>query len=131
MARRLSSPVFVGRSDEFAVLLAAARAAQASPPSIVLVGGEAGVGKSRLVAEAAARLRDDGWLVLEGGSGAPRAGAPPLAPLRARRPPLRPPRGSPPRPPPGRRPRDDRDRRRSDAAGPRPPRPRARTRRIG
>ena len=36
--------------------------------SVALIGGEAGVGKSRLVAEIAARLRDRGWLVLEGGS---------------------------------------------------------------
>src|SRR4051794_35901463 len=81
MARRLSSPVFVGRSDEFAVLLAAASAAQASHPSIVLVGGEAGVGKSRLVTEAAARLRDDGWLVLEGGSVARGDDARPFGPI--------------------------------------------------
>src|SRR3954454_1827102 len=81
MARRLSSPVFVGRSDEFAVLLAAASAAQDSRPSIVLVGGEAGVGKSRLVTEAAARLRDDGWLVLEGGSVALGDDALPFGPI--------------------------------------------------
>src|SRR3954449_8130609 len=81
MARRLSSPVFVGRSDEFAALLAAAHGAEASEPSIVVVGGEAGVGKSRLVAEAAARLRDDGWLVLEGGSVALGDDALPFGPI--------------------------------------------------
>ena len=37
-------------------------------PRWSLVGGEAGVGKTRLVAEVANRLRDDGWLVLEGGT---------------------------------------------------------------
>jgi DNA-binding CsgD family transcriptional regulator/tetratricopeptide (TPR) repeat protein len=35
---------------------------------MVLISGEAGVGKSRLTAEAAAGLRADGWLVLEGGA---------------------------------------------------------------
>lgn len=68
MARRLSSPVFVGRSEELGVLLSAAGAAASGRASLVLVGGEAGVGKSRLVTEAATRLRDGGWLVLEGGS---------------------------------------------------------------
>ena len=68
MARRLSSPDFVGRSDELRTLLATADLAAPGAASIVLVGGEAGIGKSRLVSEVAARLRDDGWLDLEGGS---------------------------------------------------------------
>lgn len=68
MARRLSSPVFVGRSSELQMLLSTADAAASGTASLMLVGGEAGVGKSRLVAEAIARLRDDGWLVLEGGT---------------------------------------------------------------
>ncbi len=68
MARRLSSPVFVGRAAELGVLLAAADTAASGSASLVLIGGEAGVGKSRLVREAATRLGDDGWLVLEGGS---------------------------------------------------------------
>jgi predicted ATPase len=68
MARRLSSPVFVGRAEELDVLVSAADAAASGQPALVLVGGEAGVGKSRLVAEAATRLSDDGWLVLQGGS---------------------------------------------------------------
>jgi DNA-binding CsgD family transcriptional regulator/tetratricopeptide (TPR) repeat protein len=68
MARRLSSPVFIGRSNELELLLSTADAAASGQASLVLVGGEAGVGKSRLVAEAATRLRERGWLVLEGGS---------------------------------------------------------------
>ena len=68
MARRLSSPVFVGRSRELPILLGAADAAVSGRASLVLVGGEAGVGKTRLVAEVANRLRDDGWLILEGGT---------------------------------------------------------------
>ena len=68
MARRLSSPVFVGRSNELRTLLSAADAAASGLPRGALVGGEAGVGKSRLVAEFSTRLRDRGWLVLQGGS---------------------------------------------------------------
>ncbi|PSL53744.1 regulatory LuxR family protein [Saccharothrix carnea] len=44
---RTSSPVLVGRGDELAALTGAV----ASQPSVVLVAGEAGVGKSRLVRE--------------------------------------------------------------------------------
>jgi predicted ATPase len=68
MARRLSSPVFIGRSRELQTLLSTADVAASGGASLALVGGEAGVGKSRLVAEAAARLGDRDWLVLEGGS---------------------------------------------------------------
>jgi DNA-binding CsgD family transcriptional regulator/tetratricopeptide (TPR) repeat protein len=68
MARRLSSPVFVGRVNELHTLFAAADAAASGETALVLVGGEAGVGKSRLTTEVADRLRDRGWLVLEGGT---------------------------------------------------------------
>ncbi len=68
MARRLSSPVFIGRSSELRTLLSAADAAASGQPWGALIGGEAGVGKTRLVEEVSARLRERGWLVLEGGS---------------------------------------------------------------
>ncbi len=68
MTGRLSSPRFVGRSQELSSLLSSAEAAASGRASLVLVSGEAGIGKSRLVAEAASRLGNDGWLVLEGGS---------------------------------------------------------------
>ena len=68
MTRRLSSPVLVGRASELASLLAAGEAASAGRPSLILVGGEAGVGKSRLTSEAATRLAADGWLTLSGGA---------------------------------------------------------------
>ena len=67
MARRLSSPVFVGRSDELRMLLSTADAVASGETWFTLIGGEAGVGKSRLVAEASANLDARGWLVLEGG----------------------------------------------------------------
>ncbi len=68
MVRRLSSSVFVGRSDELRTLLSTAGAAASGETWFALVGGEAGVGKTRLVSEIAARLRERDWLVLEGGS---------------------------------------------------------------
>jgi DNA-binding CsgD family transcriptional regulator/tetratricopeptide (TPR) repeat protein len=81
MARRLSSPVFVGRARELEAIRSAAAEAAAGVPSLVLVGGEAGVGKSRLVAEAGAPLRNQGWLVLEGGSVALGDDGLPFAPI--------------------------------------------------
>jgi DNA-binding CsgD family transcriptional regulator/tetratricopeptide (TPR) repeat protein len=68
MSARLSSPVFIGRQPEMAILTDALARSEAGSPSVVIVGGEAGIGKSRLVAELAARARERGALVLEGGS---------------------------------------------------------------
>jgi predicted ATPase len=62
----LVSPVFVGRGVELAALVAALESAAAGEPAVVLVGGEAGVGKTRLVEEAADRARDGGARVLTG-----------------------------------------------------------------
>ncbi|WP_406397345.1 AAA family ATPase [Streptomyces sp. NBC_00879] len=53
---------FVGRGDELRLL----RDALSSGPAVVFVEGEAGVGKSRLVGEALARLAEDGTPVLLG-----------------------------------------------------------------
>ncbi|MFE0463097.1 ATP-binding protein [Kitasatospora sp. NPDC058965] len=53
---------FVGRQHELGVLLAAVR----QPPAVVLVEGEAGIGKSRLVHEAALVLAAEGGRVLTG-----------------------------------------------------------------
>lgn len=50
--RRVSSPVFVGRIAELAALAEALRRAANGEPGIVLITGEAGIGKSRLLAEA-------------------------------------------------------------------------------
>jgi DNA-binding CsgD family transcriptional regulator len=76
------SPVFAGREDELALLMAAFDAAVAGTPGIVLVGGEAGGGKSRLAAELAARVRDRA-LVLTGGCVELSAAALPYAPFVA------------------------------------------------
>jgi DNA-binding NarL/FixJ family response regulator len=62
----LVSPVLVGRRDELDVLVAAAERAATGEPAIVLVGGEAGVGKTRLVEEAATRASGSGARVVTG-----------------------------------------------------------------
>ena len=64
--RTLVSPVFVGRDAELAALTAALDAAVAGEPAVVLLSGEAGVGKTRLVDEAAQRAREAGARVLAG-----------------------------------------------------------------
>jgi len=50
----------VGRVEKLAALDAAFGRVQGGQPSTVLIGGEAGVGKSRLVSESAARARAAG-----------------------------------------------------------------------
>jgi DNA-binding CsgD family transcriptional regulator len=61
------SPSLVGRAGELAALDAALARAASGEPSAVLIGGEAGVGKSRLVDEFATRSRQTGARVLVGG----------------------------------------------------------------
>jgi predicted ATPase len=67
MGGRVASPTFVGRVEELRTLEAARVRAANGEPAVVLVGGEAGVGKTRLVAELAARCAADGTRVLYGG----------------------------------------------------------------
>ncbi|HKY68506.1 MAG TPA: ATP-binding protein, partial [Acidimicrobiales bacterium] len=57
---------FVGRAGDLDEVLAACARPAAGEGSVVVVGGEAGVGKSRLVAEAAAQARREGARVLVG-----------------------------------------------------------------
>jgi DNA-binding CsgD family transcriptional regulator/DNA-binding Lrp family transcriptional regulator len=68
MATRVSSPVLIGREGELRTLIAAWAAAAEGRPSTVLVGGEAGIGKSRLVAELSPYVWEGGGVVLEGAS---------------------------------------------------------------
>ena len=68
---------FVGRAAELAELEAALTAAGEGRPEVVLVGGEAGVGKTRLIAEAAARAAGRGTIVAIGGCVELTAGAAP------------------------------------------------------
>jgi len=67
MTAPLSCPTFVGRAAESARLAAARDRAAAGTPTVVVVGGEAGVGKSRLVGELVAGSRAAGATVLAGG----------------------------------------------------------------
>jgi DNA-binding CsgD family transcriptional regulator len=60
---RISSPWFVGRTQELARLDAALASGE---PRTLLVGGEAGIGKTRLLAEFSARARQAGARVLTG-----------------------------------------------------------------
>ena len=64
---RVSGPVLVGRSGQLSALETALAGAGRGRPSAVVVGGEAGVGKSRLVDEFADRSRGAGVRVLIGG----------------------------------------------------------------
>lgn len=61
-----SSPVLVGRARELEMLRSALRAAATGDPRTVLIAGEAGIGKSRLVAEFVEGARRDGARLLAG-----------------------------------------------------------------
>ncbi|WP_276145460.1 helix-turn-helix transcriptional regulator [Streptomyces sp. YIM 130001] len=61
------SPVLVGRSAELAALGEALARADAGEPRALFVGGEAGVGKSRLIEEFLGRAAADGAVVALGG----------------------------------------------------------------
>jgi ATP/maltotriose-dependent transcriptional regulator MalT len=78
----LVSPVFAGRETELAALAGAFEAAASGAQGTVLLGGEAGGGKTRLVREFTARLRDRA-LVLAGGCVELCAAGLPYAPFTA------------------------------------------------
>src|SRR4029453_3369274 len=67
VARRVSSPVLVGRDAEAAQLGAALERAAAGRPAIVVVAGEAGVGKTRLVTDLVGLAGELGAVALSGG----------------------------------------------------------------
>jgi DNA-binding CsgD family transcriptional regulator/tetratricopeptide (TPR) repeat protein len=81
MGGRVSSPVFVGRAGELERLETARVGAASFTPALVLLGGEAGVGKTRLVTELTARCVADGARVLVGGCLPLGEGALPYAPV--------------------------------------------------
>ena len=66
MATRMTSARFVGRAAELAELRAALQDAADSRASLALVGGESGVGKSRLAEELSRHARESGARVLSG-----------------------------------------------------------------
>jgi ATP/maltotriose-dependent transcriptional regulator MalT len=67
MSGLLSSPVFVGRRREVDRIWAALEAARSGRPAVFFVGGEAGVGKTRLVEEIARRAAERSVRPLFGG----------------------------------------------------------------
>jgi predicted ATPase len=73
---------FVGREAELAVLTRAGARAMTGRSQVVVVSGEAGIGKTRLCAEAGERAERAGWRVVWGRCW-PYGGAPPLWPWPA------------------------------------------------
>jgi DNA-binding CsgD family transcriptional regulator/tetratricopeptide (TPR) repeat protein len=66
MVGRVSSPSLVGRAEDLARLEASLEQAESGRPMTVLVAGEAGIGKSRLVNEFTLRASRGGTSVLRG-----------------------------------------------------------------
>ena len=60
------SPHLIGRVQEMETLMRALQAARQGAGQSFLMSGEAGVGKSRLLAETRRRARDEGFLILQG-----------------------------------------------------------------
>jgi DNA-binding CsgD family transcriptional regulator len=81
--RTRSAPRFVGRVEEATRLEAAFEAAVAGSPQVRIVAGEAGVGKSRLLDEVAARAAGRSARILEGACLPTGDGGPPFAPIVA------------------------------------------------
>ncbi len=87
MTSRLTSHHFVGRAGELAELELAVLEARAGRPTLVLLGGDSGVGKTRLVAELERRLAsagegvDETTLILRGDGVEQADGELPYAPL--------------------------------------------------
>jgi DNA-binding CsgD family transcriptional regulator/tetratricopeptide (TPR) repeat protein len=67
MTARISSPIFIGRGEQLGRLQAVLDGATAGAVGTALIGGEAGVGKTRLLGEFRAGAASAGVRVLEGG----------------------------------------------------------------
>ena len=81
MVRRVASAAFIGRRGELRALKVALSRAADGDPAVVLVGGEAGIGKTRLVSELTAACAADGTRVLTGGCVPVGEGSLPYAPV--------------------------------------------------
>src|SRR5437764_6018290 len=66
VAARMTSSRMIGRTAELAELEAALTDAAAGRPSLVFVAGESGVGKTRILDEAARRAKSAGGRLLSG-----------------------------------------------------------------
>jgi DNA-binding CsgD family transcriptional regulator len=78
----MSSPTIIGRDAELERLEAAWRVTLSGEPQLLLVSGEAGIGKTRLAGEFAERVRRSGGRVLSGVCIDLREGGLPYAPIR-------------------------------------------------
>jgi len=78
---RVSSPQFVGRAEQLAVLSAAFEQVSNGRTTTVLIGGDAGVGKTRLVEEFSTEVRGAGALVATGVCVPTDSGGLPYAPI--------------------------------------------------
>jgi DNA-binding CsgD family transcriptional regulator len=83
MRPRTVSVPLVGRAEQIGALRSALAAAREGEPATMLIGGEAGVGKSRLISEFTAAEQDAGARVLTGGCLALGADGLPFAPFTA------------------------------------------------
>jgi DNA-binding NarL/FixJ family response regulator len=81
MSVSVVSPVLIGRRDELASLTGLLGRVQVGQTTFALVGGEAGVGKTRLVREVSAQAAEAGFVVLTGQCVELGAEGLPLAPL--------------------------------------------------
>ncbi len=83
MTPRITSDRFVGREGELAELTAAVEEAASGRPALVLLSGEAGVGKTRLTGEFERRIAHapDPPLIVRGDAVPPNQGELPFAPL--------------------------------------------------
>ena len=81
MSQRVSSPDFIGRVRELALLRGAFDRTRTEAPASVFVAGEAGVGKTRLVDEFTASAVADGARILSGGCIELSQGSLPFAPI--------------------------------------------------
>jgi predicted ATPase len=70
----MSSPILVGRESEMRAFEVALEEARDGRPAVIVLGGEAGVGKTRLIAEFGARTREVGGTAVVG-SATPSVGA--------------------------------------------------------
>lgn len=81
VGRRLTSNHFVGRVEELRELALAADTSAAQQPVLILLGGDSGVGKTRLIGEFERELTSRGALVLRGEAIEQEDGELPYAPL--------------------------------------------------
>jgi DNA-binding CsgD family transcriptional regulator/tetratricopeptide (TPR) repeat protein len=81
VSRRISSPTFIGRAHQLAALRSAYDRSITREPAVVFLGGEAGVGKTRIVGEFTTAVSSNGARLLTGGCIELSEGSLPFAPI--------------------------------------------------